>query len=69
MQITIIIIMIMMIIMILLEILGEAVIRNRIIIIRINQIIKGSNHYSSSGSLFTRQLRVLTWIYTSFGVA
>ena len=53
--------------LLLLEILGEAVIRIRIIIIRINQIIEGSNHYSSSGSLLIRQL--LTLIYTSFGVA
>ena len=51
----------------LVEILGDAVIRIRIIIIRINQIIEGSNHYSSSGSLLIRQL--LTCIYTSFGVA
>ena len=49
------------------EILGEAVIRIRIIIIRINQIIEGSNHYSSSGSLLNRQLLRLN--YTSFAVA
>ena len=52
--------------LLLLEILGEAVIRIRIIIIRINQIIQRSNHYSSRGSLLIRQLlhgftRYLAW--------